>query len=239
MKTNRILACLFVSFIISAGLSAQSADDVIKDYIKAIGGKKKLNKITSLKMESQIESDMFEATAVTTVLTGKGYKMDMDVMGYQVETCFTDEGGWTTDPMSGSTIQMPDDQYKIGKGAIYVAGPFEKYKDLGLSAEMVGRAEVNGVNTYHVRFTVDGTDISTDHYFDPDTHLLIRTTAVVDNQGSEMEAITDYKDYIEIDGGIKLAHVQEIDYGGQMSMTNTIGTVEVNLPVDPGIFVSK
>jgi len=54
-----------------------------------------------------------------------------------------------------------------------------------------------------------------------------------------MEAVTDYKDYKEIDGGIKLAHVQEIDYGGQMSMTNTIGTVEVNLPVDPGIFVSK
>jgi len=154
MKTNRILACLFVSFIISAGLSAQSADDVINDYIKAIGGKKNLNKITSLKMESQIESDMFEATAVTTVLAGKGYKMDMEVMGYQIATCFTDEAGWTTDPMAGTTVQMPDDQYKIGKGAIYVAGPFEKYKDLGLSAEMVGRADVYGLNTFHVCLTV-------------------------------------------------------------------------------------
>jgi len=239
MKPNRIIASLFVSIIISAGLSAQSADDVINDYIKAIGGKKKLNKITSLHMKSQIVSDMFEADAVTTVLTGKGYKMDMDVMGYQIATCFTDKGGWTTDPMAGTTVQMPDDQYQIGKGAIYVAGPFEKYKDLGLSAELVGRAEVNGVNTFHVRLTADGKDLSTDHFFDPDTHLLIRTIAVVDNQGSEIEAVTDYKDYKEIDGGIKLAHVQEIDYGGQMSMTNTIGTVEVNVPVDPGIFVSK
>lgn len=239
MKPNRIIASLFVSIIISAGLSAQSADDVIKDYIKAIGGKRKLNKITSLQMKSEIVSDMFEASAVTTVLAGKGYKMDLDIMGYQVATCFTDEGGWNTDPMSGSTVQMPDDQYKIGKGAIYVGGPFEKYKDLGLSAELVGRAEVNGVNTFQVRLTVEGADISSDHFFDPDTHLLIRSIAVVDNQGTDIEAVTDYKDYKEIDGGVKLAYVQEIDYGGQMSMTNTIGTVEVNVPVDPSIFISE
>ena len=51
-----------------------------------------------------------------------------------------------------------------------------------------------------------------------------------------MEAITDYKDYTEIEGGVKMAFVQEIDYGGQMSMENTIKSVEVNIPVDEGIF---
>ena len=239
MKTNRIIAFFFASFVISMGLSAQTADDVINDYLSAIGGKKKLSKISSMKMKSQIESDMFEAEAITTVLNGKGYKMEMDVMGYMVETCFTDKEGWRTDPMAGSTIQMPEDQYKMGRGAIYVAGPFEKYQDLGLIAELVGRAEIKGVNTYQVRLTVDGTEISTNHFFDPDTHLLMRTTVVVENEGAEIEAVTDYKDYKEVDGGIKIAHTQDIDYGGQMSMTNTTVTVEVNIPVDPSIFVSQ
>jgi hypothetical protein len=239
MKTHRILASLFVSVILSAGLTAQSADDVINDYLSAIGGKKKLNKITSLQTKSQIVSDMFEAEAVTTILNGKGYKMDMDVMGNQFTTCYTDKEGWRTDPMAGSIVQMPDDTYKLAKGAIYISGPFEKYKDLGYSSEMVGRADVNGVNTYQIRFTVDGTDLSTDHFFDPDTHLLIRTITVVVEQGSEMEVVNDYKDYKEVDGGIKLAHIQDIDYAGQMSMTITISTAEVNIPVDPSIFVNE
>lgn len=239
MKTSRIIATLFVSFFIAGNLWAQSAEDVINNYLSAIGGKEKLNKITSLKMTSEISSDMFEAQAVTTILNGKGYKMDMDVMGYQVVTCFSDKGGWQTDPMAGSVMEMPDDQYKLGKGAIYVGGPFGNYEDLGYQAELVGRADVNGVNAYELRLTVEGTDLSSNHYFDPDTHLLIRTITVIESQGTEFEAVTDYKDYKEIEGGIKLAFTQEIDYGGQMTMENTIASVEVNIPVDPGIFASE
>jgi len=239
MKKHRILALLFVSFMISGGLWAQTAEDVINDYLSAIGGKEKLKKINSMKMTSQIFSDMFEADAVTTVLNGKGYKMEMDIQGFLVETCFTDKEGWQTDPMAGSVVEMPEDQYKLGKGAIYVGGIFGNYKDLGYSAELVGRAEVNGVNTYHVKLTMEGTDLSSNHFFDPDTHLQIRTVVVVDNQGMEMEVVTDYKDYQEIDGGVKMAFMQEIDYGGQMSMENALKSVEVNIPVDESIFVMQ
>jgi hypothetical protein len=239
MKTHRILASLLATFMISGGLWAQTADDVINDYLSAIGGKDKLNKINSMKMTSVIYSDMFEADAVTTVLNGKGYKMEMDIQGYLVETCFTDKAGWQTDAMSGSVVEMPEDQYKLGKGAIYVGGLFGNYKDLGYSAELVGRADVNGVNTYQVKLSMEGTDLSSDHFFDPDTHLQIRTVVVVDNQGADMEVVTDYTDYKEIEGGVKMAFKQEIDYGGQFSMENAIEKVEVNIPVDEGIFVMQ
>lgn len=239
MKTYRILVALFLSSLISVGLSAQTADDVINDYISAIGGKKKLSKITSMQMKSAIASDMFEATGVTTILNGKGYKMDMDIMGYQSVSCYNDKEGWSTDPMSGSTLQMPDDQYKLGKGQIYVGGGLEYYKDLGLTAELVGRADIKGVNAYQVRVSVDGTDVSSDQFFDPETHLLIRSITTVDAQGSKLDLVTDYKDYKEVEGGIVLSHVQEIDFGGQMSMDNTISAVEVNIPVDPAIFERK
>jgi hypothetical protein len=239
MKTHRILASLLATFMISGGLWAQTADDVINDYLSAIGGKDKLNKINSMKMTSVIYSDMFEADAVTTVLNGKGYKMEMDIQGYLVETCFTDKAGWQTDAMSGSVVEMPEDQYKLGKGAIYVGGLFGNYKDLGYSAELVGRADVNGVNTYQVKLSMEGTDLSSDHFFDPDTHLQIRTVVVVDNQGADMEVVTDYTDYKEIEGGVKMAFKQEIDYGEQFSMENAIEKVEVNIPVDEGIFVMQ
>jgi len=239
MKTFRITAILFIAFIVATGLSAQSADDVIKDYIDALGGQKKLDKITSVQMKSQIESDMFEAEALTTVLNGKGYKMEMDVMGYLVETCYTDKEGWRTDPMAGEVIQFSDEEYQMGKGSIYVAGAFQNYKELGMTAELVGKEDVNGVNAHHVRFSMEGSDITPNHYFDPKTHLLIRTSVVVSGDQGEMEAITDFKDYKEIGGGIKMAHVMDIDYGGQMIMTNTINEVKVNVDVDESIFVSE
>jgi hypothetical protein len=239
MKTYRILATLFLAFIISFGLSAQTADDVINDYVSAIGGKKKLKKIKSLQWKSDMVSDMFEATAVTTVLNGKGYKMEMDVMGYQSVTCYSDTEGWRTDPMSGTKEQIPDDEYKLGKGEIYIGGGLEYYKDMGLTAELVGRKEVNGVNAYQVRIGVEGTDVYADQFFDPDTHLLIRTIVTVDAQGSEIDMVTDYKDYKKIEGGILLSHVQEIDFGGQLIMDNTINLVEIDIPVDPAIFVRE
>ncbi|MDF1574810.1 MAG: hypothetical protein P1P86_06415 [Bacteroidales bacterium] len=77
------------------------------------------------------------------------------------------------------------------------------------------------------------------NYFDPDTHLLIRSVVTVEAQGSEMDMLTEYKDYKEVDGGIKLSHMQEIDFGGQMSMENKITSVEMNVPVDPAIFVRE
>ena len=239
MKNNRIIAIFFAFFIVSVGLSAQSADDVIKDYIDALGGQKKLDKITSVQMKSQIVSDMFEGDATTTVLNGKGYKMEMDVMGMLVETCYTDEGAWRSDPMSGEIIQFSDEQYQMGKGVIYVAGAFQNYKEMGMTAEMLGKEDVNGVNTHHIRLSKEGSEISTDHFFDAKTNLLIRTSVVVSGDQGEMEAITDYKDYKEIDGGVKMAHVMDIDYGGQMVMTNTISEVKVNVDVDQSIFKSN
>jgi len=239
MKTQRIPVTLFLAFILSLGLSAQTADDVINDYISAIGGKKNLSKIKSMQWKSDMMSDMFEATAVTTVLNGKGYKMEMDVMGYQSVTCYTDTEGWSTDPMSGAINQMPEDQYKLGRGEIYVGGGLEYYKDLGLTAELVGRKEINGVNAYQVRISVEGSDVTSDNFFDPDTHLLIRSVVKVDAQGSMMDMITDYKEYKEVDGGIKLSHLQKIDFGGQMSMENTIKSVEIDVPVDPAIFIRE
>ena len=236
MKTLRITVAFCLAFFLSLSLSAQTADDVIDDYISAIGGKKNLSKIKSMQWKSDMDSDMFEATAVTTVLNGKGYKMVMDVMGYQSITCYTDTEGWSTDPMSGSTNKMPEDQYKLGRGEIYVGGGMEYYKDLGLTAELVGRKEINGVNAYQVRVTVEGSDVSSDQFFDPDTHLLIRTVVSVDAQGSMMDMVTDYKDYKEVEGGIILSHSQSIDFGGQMSMDNTINSVEIDVPVDPAIF---
>lgn len=239
MKNNRIIAIFFAFFIVSVGLSAQSADKVIEDYIDALGGQKKLDKITSVQMKSQIVSDMFEGDATTTILNGKGFKMEMDVMGYMVETCYTDEGAWRSDPMSGEIIQFSDEEYQMGKGAIYLAGFFQDYKELGMTAELVGKADINGVNTHHIRLSKEGSEISTEHFFDAKTNLLIRTKIVVVGDQGEMEVINDYKDYKEIDGGVKMAHVTDIDYGGQMVMTNTISEVKVNVDVDMSIFKSE
>lgn len=236
MKTNRIIAFLFLSFFLSAGLMAQSAEKVIDDYLSALGGKKKMEKITSLQMKSQIESDMFEAEATTTVLNGKGYKMEMDVMGYLVETVYTDEGGWRTDPMAGDIVELSEEEHQMGKGAIFVGGPFQDYKNLGMNAELVGKKDIDGVSTHHVKLQPEGSEIVANHYFDAKSKLLIRTVVEAD-QG--MEIVTDYKDYKEIEGGIKMPHVTDIDYGGQMVMTQTISEVKVNVPVDESIFKSE
>ena len=236
MKTNRIIAFLFLSCFLSAGLMAQSAEKVIDDYLNALGGKKKMEKITSMQMTATIDSDMFEADATTTVLNGKGYKMEMDVQGLLIESVFTPTEGWRTDPMAGDVVKLSDEEFQMGKGAIFVGGPFQDYKNLGMKFELVGKKDIDGVSTHHLRFQLEDSEVVANYFFDTKSHLLIRTVTVAEAQGMEMEIITDHKDYKEVEGGIKMAHVTDIDYGGQMVMTQTITDVKVNIPVDESIF---
>lgn len=238
MKTFKTILLLNVFVFCGALVSAQSADEIISKYVQAIGGKKKLSKIQTLYTES--ESDIMGMASIqkATVLNGKGYKMEMEINGEVIVNCITETGGWSINPMMGSSTaeDMSEDQYDEARTQIFVGGPFTVFGDLGYKAEALGNENVGNVNAAKVQLTSPG-GTSAIHLFDPATGYLIQSVQESESQGQMVESVVSYSDYKEVDG-IILAHTIDVDVAsGMFVMVMNVTKVEVNKKVDPAIFI--
>ena len=236
MKIFKTILLLNVFVLGGALVSAQSADDIFSKYVKAIGGKN-LDKVQSLYTESEADIMGNPSLQKTTVLNGKGYKTEMEIMGAVITTCINETGGWTINPMMGGSAaeDIPQEQYDQAKSQIFVAGPFSAYADLGYKAEVLANEKVGAVDASVVKLTAPGGTTSM-NYFDPGTGFLIQTVQESDMQGQMVETVIGFSDYKEV-GGIMLPHKTSIDVGGMFQMTSTVTKAEVNKEIDPAIFI--
>jgi len=233
-KTILILTALLVS---GAFASAQTADEIITRYIQAVGGREFLTGITSLYTENKIEIMGNETIQKTTLLNGKGYKAEMDIMGSPLVTCYTDKGGWTINPYTGGTeaTEMPESQYNAGKDEIYICSPFLNYVEKGYKAELMGNEVVGSVDAVKVKLTAPDNTSST-FFFDPATWYILKNIQQEEMQGQTVENTIIFSDYRTADG-YTLPYNIKINIGGMFDMTSTVIKVEINKPVDPAIFV--
>jgi hypothetical protein len=237
MKTLKTLVLLSSVLICSFPLTAQTADEIINKYIDAIGGKDLLTKIESVYTESTMDIMGMEGTIKTTTLNRKGIRQDMDIMGSIISTCYTDQGGWSLNPMAGSysAEDMPEQQYNSGKDQIYVGGQFLNYEDKGYEVELVGKEPVKDKEAYKIKVTLPG-NTTNYYFFDPETYYLVHSIQEADMQGQITTNDITYSDYKDIDGYV-LPHKIDMDIaGGQFTMAMTITKVELNKPVDEAIF---
>jgi hypothetical protein len=236
MKIFKVIFVLSTLLFSEMLIQAQSADDIISTYIKAIGGKKKLSKISSLYTESSADIMGMEAVIKTTVLNGKGYKTDVEVMGAVITTCFTDQGGWTINPMTGSSSAetMAEEIYNEGKNQIFIGGPFTIYQEQGYTAELLGNEDVKGEAASKVKLTAPwGT--SAIYFFDAATGYLVKSVSESEAQGQVVENVVLYSDYKPV-GAMLMPHMLDIDSGGMVQFTATITKAEANMTVDPSVF---
>ena len=236
MKIFKTFLLLSVFVLSGVSANAQSADKILSKYVKAIGGKEQLSKIKSLYTESEADIMGMESLQKVTILNGKGYLMELEIMGEAVTNCITAEGGWTINPMAGSydAEDMPEEQFLEAKSQIHLGGPFTVYAEAEYTAEALGQETVDGAKAEKVKLTAPG-GTPTVHFFDAETGLLIKSVQEAEVEGQVMETIVEYSDYKVVDG-INLPHQTDIDAGGMFQMTSIVSKVEVNKDIDPAIF---
>ncbi|MEA3462088.1 MAG: hypothetical protein U9R49_09430 [Bacteroidota bacterium] len=237
MKNFRTLLLLIVFVFSGAFASAQDADKILNKYVKAIGGKEKLSKMKSLYTESEADIMGMASLQKTTILNGKGYKMEMEIMGEVIINCLTEKGGWVINPMMGdySAQDMPEAQYVESKSQMFIGGPFTVYLEEGYQAKALGNEAVGSVNANKVELTPPGGTPAV-HFFDSETGYIIKTVMEAEMEGQMVKTVLLYSDYKEVDG-ISIPHKIEMDAGGMFQMTSITVKVEVNKEVDPAIFI--
>jgi hypothetical protein len=238
MKTIKSIALAFVALLCGVTTSAQSADEIISNYIQAIGGKDILSKITSVYTESTMDVMGMLGTIKTTTLNGKGMKQEMDVMGNLITTCYTDKGGWSINPMAGSSTAdtMSDSQYNSGKDEIYIGGQFINYAEKGYKAKLLGNETVADVNAFKIKITLPDSTSSV-YYFDPSTFYLLRADQQAEMQGQIVDNVLTFSDYKQVEG-YTLPHKIDMNMaGGQFTLVMNVTRVELNKPVNDSIFI--
>ena len=81
MKNFKTILLFTASLLCGVFVSAQTAEGIIEKYLQVIGGKEQISKIKSLYVESAMEVMGMESTVKVTILNGKGYKSEMEIMG--------------------------------------------------------------------------------------------------------------------------------------------------------------
>jgi len=239
MKTISQLLLLITVLFCSASVYSQTVDEIISKHLDAVGGKDKLNGLTSVHMEGTVEVMGTSGTTKTTILNGKGSRSESEIGGQQVVNVYTDKGGWQINQFAGMTDPqaMPDEQFKAGEDQIYIE-PFLDYAARGGKAELVGQEKVGTVNAHKIKYTNKDGAVTT-YFIDPTSFQVIQVSAVANNMGQEVEIKSTYSDFQKTDYGLVVPHSIDIDFGGQFTLTSKLQKVDVNQPVDASIFEMK
>jgi hypothetical protein len=237
MKNLKFALLPLAFMLIATMLRAQTADEIIAKCVDALGGKDKIAQITSMYMENSMEVMGNESLSKITILNGKGIKTVSDVMGQTMVQCYTDKSGWMINPMGGSSDATPmtDEQYKAGRGSIFIGEGFMDYATKGNKVELLGKEKVGTVEAFKLK-VVTPDNITTTYFIDPATYYIIQSSMTAEMMGQQMEIVATMSDYKKTDFGYVIPYSNEISYGGQFNISMKLKKVEFNQPVDPKIF---
>jgi len=173
----------------------------------------------------------------STTLNGKGMRMDIEIAGQNITSCYTDKGGWTINTMigNGSAEIMPPAQYNLGKDQIIIGGPFINYSEKGYKVELLGTDIVADLNSYKIKFTSPDSILSV-YFFDSKTFYLAQAVSQSVSMGQIVKSITNYFDFRQTDGYTIPYKMEVYLPEGQFVNEMAVTKVELNKPVDESIF---
>jgi hypothetical protein len=237
MKIIRIFFLVLVAFLSVGKSNGQTAGEVIDKYLSAIGGKEKIIQIKSLYTEGKMEVMGQEVKNKTTVLNGKGWRQEIEMMSQVQVSSLNEKGGWLSNPMQGSATptDMPAEIYNMTKNKMTIGDPFVNYQANDNKVELAGNETIGSLNALKIKMIKADNTITT-FYFDPTTYLLIRTVLKANMRGQEVEMTLNYSNYKEAGNGYIIPFTTETDMGNGMKIVGTITAAEVDKAVDPAIF---
>lgn len=210
-----------------AGMTAQT---VLDNYVKAIGGADKLAKVKTLTKVYEAEMGGMTVELSEQYTAPRKYAMSMASGPMVMQKIVYDGTRGKKTGMDGED-ELVDLELDDAKQS---AVPFPEiaYQELDYGAFLNGVVELNGrkCNRLMVKKAAGG---AFTEYYDAESGLKVRRTEMQAGEQGNMQVTTDFKDYKEV-GGILFPHTIEQNVGMQMHFTAK--TIEVNKTIDASVF---
>ena len=188
-----------------------SAEDVINDYIKAIGGKDALSEVTSIEIKatSNIQGTVLEMYSIKN--NQNQSLMEMSAMGMTIaKTVFNKYQGYNE--VNGQRIPLTE--VELEQAIINSALFSELNFDFSL-VQLVGTSDVEGEKAYEIKVT-DNKSV----FYSVDTGLKLKEVESQEVEGNLIVGETYFKEYEEVEG---------------ILLPNEINQVSASIPIPGGI----
>lgn len=234
--TPCLLSIFLLSLTASPGL-CQTAKEVLAKMIEAQGGKKVFENTKDITMSGTFDLIQQGLSGSVTVHKKEPDKrrMDFEVMGMVVTQAYDGKTAWATNPQTGSTEEMPEQQAaEMKRDAMPLVSILypEKY---GLSFALKEKEKIEDKDYFVLEMTFpDGFKATL--YIDPETYLIYKTKAKAMGQmGVEVESEQFASDYKKVNG-MMMAHSITIFNDGEEYLTITITEVNFNTGLEDSLF---
>ena len=148
-KLNYLLLTAFV-FMISISFSAQTADEIIENYIEKIGGDENWQNVKAIKMNAIINQMGMEIPIEMVQSANKSYTK-IFIQGQEIKQgVFDGETLWSTNFMTMKAEKSSQEDIDTLKNELgEFPNPFLNYKEKGFSLEFMG-TEIVDLSLIHI-----------------------------------------------------------------------------------------
>ncbi|MCC6287549.1 MAG: hypothetical protein IT249_06665 [Chitinophagaceae bacterium] len=219
--------CMMVSFT-----HAQTVDEIQQKYITALGGKSKLSSLKNIYQEADMEVMGMTMPAKTWIIYGTAMRQEIEIQGQKIATFVGKNGGWTVNPMMGSTEPqpLPEDAIKGYMGMLEPGGELSSFKEKGYTATFEGKEAVNANDAYKIKLVKDSSE--TILYIDEKTNYLTKSITKANAGGQTIEVTTLFSNYKTSPEGYTFPYSLTINNPMIGEIKSTVTKFDINKPVD-------
>lgn len=239
MKNQVKVIAMFCLTALSFDMKAQTTDEIIAKHQAAMGSPEKWESVKSMVMKNKFSVQGMDIESKTSVLVGKSFRTEIEVMGNKIVTVIDGESGWMNRPaMMGGTGEpedMPREQVKMAMSQKNIGSPLLIAKKEGSKIELVSKEKVDGADAYLLKVTKsNGDDVQV--FVSASTGFVVKTISKMNMQGQSVDAEVSYSNYKAVNG-LYFPHTVESPSpmgGGTMAVETT--SIEINPSLDAALF---
>ena len=230
---SRVLLTFLFLFV--GASQAQTVDEIIQKNIEACGGSANWQAVESMKIEINYTS--FSISRPFKIIRKRPdlYRFEHFVSSKPVTRTYDGEVAWWINPWFGSMdpLRTPSPDSLTTLREKNFESIFWNYQDHGRNVELLANTDVDGVDCYALKVTLENGDAET-WYLDTDSYLAVKMEGDFYDFGAKVNLVMYIDDYREVNG-ILLPHFLEQEFG-TFHRTFELSSIEINTEVDESIF---
>jgi hypothetical protein len=239
-QMHKFILTIVMGVLCATCAAAQTADDIVGRYLKAVGGIDKIQSVKSLRRSGKfIGGGGFEAVILQENKRDASVREEFVLQGMTGINAYDGKTGWKIEPWGGKKDPEALGEEEM-KGIVEDAdfdGPLVDYKHKGNKIEFLGLDKFEGTDTYKLKITKPNGDVYT-YYLDTDYYMPIKIDLRRLVRGEEREYETALGDYKLVNGWYLPFSVESNPKGHPQDKSKYVyDKIEANVAIDDGRFV--
>src|SRR5213078_2638701 len=235
----KVVLMIALTALSAAMAAAQTADDIVAHYVKAVGGMDKIQTVKSLRRSGKfIGGGGFEAVILQENKRDASVREEFSLQGMTGINAYDGKTGWKVEPWAGKKDPeaLGEEEMKSIVEDADFDGPLVDYKRKGNKVEFVGMDKFEGTDTYKLKVTKPNGDLYF-YYLDSDFYMPIKVDTKRVVRGEEREYETALGDYKLVNGWYLPFAVEVNTKGHQDKSKYVYDKIEANVTLDDSRFV--